>query len=61
MLMWLPKGNNCVFGPSQQTNKVNCIYLAFENLEISSKTDQQYWQTLKQSTNDVCRGENTTR
>ena len=37
MLKCSRKGNNCVFGLCQQTRKIQCMYLAFQNLEISSK------------------------
>ena len=37
MLKWLWKGNNNVFGLSQQTRKVERMYLAFKNLKISKK------------------------
>ena len=38
----LRKGKNCGFGVCQQTSKVQCIYLAFRNLKISSKKGQQW-------------------
>ena len=37
ILNCLPKGNNCIFGLIEKRSKVWTLYLAFENLKISSK------------------------
>ena len=42
MLMSLRKAKYCVFGPFQQTSKVECMYLAFTNLQISSKKGRKW-------------------
>ena len=49
----LRKGNNCMFGLSQQRSKVQCMSLAFENLKIGTKEGQYWSESQKQSTNDV--------
>ena len=36
------KGNNCVFGLCQQTSQVQCMYLPFTNVKISTKKDQEW-------------------
>ena len=36
------KGKNCVFGLSQQASKVQCMYLAFQNLKTSSEKCQEW-------------------
>ena len=45
MLSWLQKGNNCVFGVSQQTRKVLCMYLAFQHLKTSSEKGQEWFES----------------
>ena len=42
MLMSLRKAKYCNFGPSQETSTVQCIYLAFQGLKISSKKGQKW-------------------
>ena len=37
MLKYLRKSNNSVFGLCQQPSKVECMYLSFKNLKVSSK------------------------
>ena len=37
----LRKSNDCVFGLIQQTIEVQCMYLAFKEVEIRSKKIQQ--------------------
>ena len=56
MLKYLRKGNNCVLGASQQTNKVQCMYLALKDLKIRSKKGTKWSERLKQSKNDVFQG-----
>ena len=41
----LRKRNNYIFGLSQQTIKVQCMYLAFQNVEICWKKGQQLWES----------------
>ena len=40
MLKWLSKGNKCIIELSQETNKLQCMYVALKNLNISSKEGQ---------------------
>ena len=40
-LKWLRKDKNNVSGLSQQTRKVQCMYLAFKNLNITFKKYQK--------------------
>ena len=42
MLKLLQKGTNIIIGPFQQTKKLQCMYLAFKNIKISSTIVQQY-------------------
>ena len=42
MSKFLRKGKNCIIGFCQQTRNVQCMYLAFENLKISSKKSQHW-------------------
>ena len=41
MLKCLRKCSNCVFALCQKTSKVRCMYLAFKNLQLSTKKGQQ--------------------
>ena len=41
MLKFLEEGNNSVIRLSQQTSKVQCMYLAFKNLKINRKRRHQ--------------------
>ena len=41
MLKSFEKGSNIFSGLCEQTNKVQCMYLAFENIKIATKKDQQ--------------------
>ena len=60
MLKWLRKGNNFIIGFSHQKSKVECKFLAFKNLKISSKNGQHYSQGQSESTNNVFQGSNET-
>ena len=40
MINGLRKGINYIIGLCSQTKKVQCMYLAFKNLKISSKKGQ---------------------
>ena len=42
MSKWLLKGKNCIIKLCQEKNKVQCVYLAFENLKMRSKKGQQW-------------------
>ena len=41
-LMYLRKGHNCVFERSQEARKVQCMYLAFKDIQISGKKGTQW-------------------
>ena len=41
MLNSFEKGSNIFSGLCEQTNKVQCMYLAFETIKITTKKDQQ--------------------
>ena len=41
MLKWLLKGKNCIIKLCQEKNKVQYVYLPFENLKMRSKKGQQ--------------------
>ena len=45
MLKWLLKGKNCIIKLCQEKNKVQYVYLPFENLKMRSKKGQQWSQS----------------
>ena len=57
----LQKGNNSIFRLCEITSKVQCMYLAFENLIISTKKSEQSSESQQQSTINDFPGKNSTR
>ena len=52
MLKLFEKGSNIFSGLCEQTDKVQCMYLAFGNIKITTKKEERE-ESWKEGTNDV--------